>query len=156
MHRTVLALAALLASAAFVPAAQAHDCSDADDAADVADCMRSMLKAPTLRQVLPPVPRTPAALPSAMKPGCDADDADELKECLRALKTPGVGRLVPPDARPVAAIPVEKRLPDRIEAAPATVASTERPARLVEPDATALCQKYFPNVGQMVLVPCSE
>ena len=49
---------------------------------------------------------------------------------------------------------MEKRLPDRTEAAPATVASTERPARLVEPDAAALCQKYFPNVGQMVLVPC--
>jgi hypothetical protein len=152
MHRTVLALAALLASAAFVPAAQAHDCSDADDAADVADCMRSMLKAPTLRQVLPPVPRPSASIKSQ----CDADDAEELKECLRGLKAPGVGRLAPPDARPVAGVPVEKRLPDRTEAAPATVASTERPARLVEPDAAALCQKYFPNVGQMVPVPCSE
>ena len=67
MYRTVLALAALLASAVFAPAAQAHDCSDADDAADVADCMRSMLKAPALRQALPPVPRPPACHQSRMR-----------------------------------------------------------------------------------------
>jgi hypothetical protein len=153
MNKIVIAFAALLASAVFVPAAHA-DCSDPDDASDVADCVRSIVKVPALRPTLPP-----AAMPSAaMKERCDADDADDLKECMQGLKVPGVSRLAPPDARPAAEIPLERQLPDKAEAAPtaATVASSEKPAKLAEPDEAALCQRYFAGVGQMVLVPCRD
>ena len=88
MNKIVIALAALFASAMFAPAAQALDC-DADDASDIADCMRSVMKAPGMRQMLPRAARPPAVI----KGDCDADDAEELKECLRGLKMPGVGRL---------------------------------------------------------------
>jgi hypothetical protein len=150
MNRIVVALAALLASAIFVPAAQA-DCSDPDDASDVAACIRSIVKVPPLRTTLPP-----AAMPSAaMKERCDADDAEELKECLRALKAPAARQIVPPAVRPKAEVPGP---PDRAEAEPAaaTIASSEKPAPRGESDATPLCQKYFPNVGKVVSVPCSE
>lgn len=153
MNKIVIALAALFASAVFTPAAQAFDC-DADDAADVADCARSVMKMPGIRQILPP-----AARPSAViKEECDADDADDLKECLKGLKMPGASRLPPPDARPAAEVPVEGRLPDKAEAAPAagTIASSEKPANPAGSDETRLCQKYFPNVGKMVSVPCRE
>ena len=153
MNRIIIALAALFASAIFVPAAHA-ECSDPDDASDVADCVRSIVKVPGMRRVLPPVARPPAVI----RGECDADDADDLKECLKGLKVPGVGRLPPSAGRPAAEMPAERKLPDKADAAPAagTIASTEKPEKSGEPDKGPLCQKYFPNVGRLVLVPCSE
>jgi hypothetical protein len=153
MRKLVVALAALLASAIFVPAAHA-DCSDPDDASDVADCVRSIVKVPALRPTLPR-----AAMPSAaMKQRCDADDADDLKECMQGLKLPSAGRIVPPDARPTAEFPVGKLLPEKAEATPtaASIASTETPGKLREPNEGPLCQKYFPNVGKLISVPCRD
>ena len=147
MNKIVIALAALFASAMFAPAAQALDC-DADDASDIADCMRSIMKAPAIRQVLPPTARPPAAI----KGDCDADDADDLKECLRGLKMPGVGQLMPKGARPTAESPSEAMLPEKAELAPAAAS----PAKLRGLDDGTLCQKYFPNVGKLVSVPCPE
>src|SRR5712671_7871406 len=131
MNKIVIALAALFASAIFAPAGRAHDCSDPDDAADVADCVRGAVKkVPGIPQVLPPVARPPAAL----KAQCDADDADELKECLRGLKLPGARQVMPQGTRPAADIPVEKKLPTSVEAAPpalpAPVAASEKPAKV--------------------------
>jgi len=154
MNKTVVAVAALLASAIFAPAAHAADCDPDDDAAEIAECVRRAVKIPGLRQVLPP-----AARPStAIKPECDADDEDDLKECLRGLKMPGAGRRVAPGGRPAAEMPVERKPPGKAEAAPAaaSIAATDRPAAVKEPDATRRCQKYFPNVGKTLSVPCNE
>lgn len=152
MNKLVVALAALFASAVLAPAAQAFDC-DADDASDVAECVRSAMKVPGIRQLLPPSARPSAAI----KEACDADDADDLRECLKGLKIPGASRLVPPNARPAAEIPVEKKSADRAEAAPAAASiASDRPAKRGGSDEGPLCQKYFPNVGKLVSVPCRE
>ena len=106
-----------------------------------------------LRQLLPSVPR-----PSALaKEQCDADDAAELKECLKAMRAPNARPLVPPAARPAAEIPVTEA-PDKTAALPPepAVATSDRPATLAAPDEAALCQRYFPNIGQTMQVPCSK
>jgi hypothetical protein len=149
MNKIVIVLAALFASAIFAPATRAHDCSDPDDAANVAKCVRGVV--PGMR---PPVARPPAVTKSQ----CDADDADELKECLRGLRLPGARQVIPQGTRPAAEIPVEKKLPTSVEAAPpappAPVATSEKPAKVGGLEEPALCQKYFPNIGQMIAVPC--
>jgi hypothetical protein len=142
MNRIVIVLAALVASAAFVPAAQAMDC-DPDDVADVAACMRGMMKMPSVKQALPPAPR----LPSALKEECDADSPAELKACMRGMKGPG----------PVAAPPAEKKLPEKSatpSSTPAPVASSKNPATPAGAEEPRLCQQYFASIGQTIAVPC--
>jgi hypothetical protein len=144
MNKIIVVLAALVAAAFLTPAAQAFDC-DADDAAEVADCVRSVLKVPGLPRVLPPVVRPPAVL----RDGCDLEDADDVAECMRKMRVPGVGRLLPKAASPADEIVPTEVLPGKIELAPAA-----GPAKLGGPDGGILCQKYFPSLGRMVLVPC--
>jgi hypothetical protein len=145
MNKTLIALAALFASAILAPAAQACDPEDIAEG----ECARGV-RIPSLRQLLPPAVR-----PSAVaKEQCDADDAAELRECLRGLKIPSARRLVAPDAQPAAGVS-EKVAPDKTAGAPApsTLASSEKPD---VPEPASLCQKYFPNVGQLITVPCGE
>jgi hypothetical protein len=111
------------------------------------------VRIPGLRQLLPPAVR-----PSALaKEQCDADDAAELRECLRGLKIPSARRIAVPDAQPPAEVS-EKVAPDRTAGAPApsTLASSEKSVKPDVPEATSLCQKYFPNIGQLITVPCGE
>jgi hypothetical protein len=156
MNKIVSAVAALFASAVLAPAAQAYDCSDPDDAAEVAACVRGAVKkVPGIPQVLPPVARPSVVI----KPECDADDADDVKECLRGLKLPSAGRVIPQGTRPAAEIPVEKKLPAKVETAPpapppAPVAAPEKPAKVGGLEESGLCQKYFPNIGKLISVPC--
>ena len=153
MNKIVTALAAMLACAIFVPAAHAFDC-DADDAADVAECARSVMKAPGIRRLLP----TPAGPSASLKQQCDADDAEEMKECMRELQASRANRLPPMGARPFAQAPAERKVPEKVEATPTTamIVSSEKTARFAAPDDGPLCQKYFPNVGKLVSVPCSQ
>ena len=155
MHNLGAMLATLVAMILLAPTAVAFDC----DPDDVADCVRSILKVPPVRQVVPSIPRPQAVL----KGECDADDEDDVKACLHGLGVPGVGRLSEPDARPVA-VPTEGKPPEKqSEAAPASATVASRPtpspelAARVEPDvAPERCQKYFSAVGQIVDVPCGE
>jgi hypothetical protein len=146
MNKIIIALAALFASAICAPAAQAY--CDADEIAD-GECGRGM-KMPSLRKLLPPT-----AGPSvAAREECDADDAAELKECLRGLSGQSARPLAGPAARPAADIPAQVA-PDKTAALPpdTTVASSETPAK---PDGASLCQRHFPSIGQSIPVPCSE
>lgn len=117
MHKIGAMLAALAALVLLALTAFAFDC----DTDDVAKCVRSIVKLPPVRQVVPSVPRRSAVL----KGECGSDNADDIKTCLRGLKAPGGGRLSEPDARPAAA-PAEGKPPEKkSEAVPtsATVAS---------------------------------
>ena len=148
MNKTLIALAALFASAI---ARLRLDACDPEDIAE-GECARGV-RMPGLRQLLPPTVR-----PSAVaKEQCDADDAAELRECLRGLKMPSARRIAAPDAQPAAGVS-EKVAPDRTAGAPApsTLASSEKPAKPDGPEPASLCQKYFPNVGQLITVPCGE
>lgn len=155
MHKLGAMLATLVAIVLLAPTAFAFDC----DADDLADCVRSILKVPPVRQVVPSIPRPQAVL----KGECDADDEDDVKACLHGLRVPGGGRLAEPDVRPVA-VPTEGKPPEKkSEAAPASATVASRPtpspelAARVEPDvAPERCQKYFSAVGQIVDVPCGE
>jgi hypothetical protein len=109
MHNFGAMLAALVSIILLAPTAFAFDC----DPDDIADCVRSILKVPPVRQVVPSIPRPPAVL----KGECDADDEDDVKACLRGLRVPGVGRYSEPDARPVAA-PTEGDFPENVAAKP--------------------------------------
>ena len=96
MNKTLIALAALFASAICAPAARRLRPRKTLPRASA----RAGSGSPSLRQLLPPVVR-----PSAVaKEECDADDAAELRECLRGLKMPSARRLAPPDAQPAAGI----------------------------------------------------
>jgi hypothetical protein len=148
MNKTLIALAALFASVISAPAARACDPEDIAEG----ECARGV-RIPSLRQLLPPTVR-----PSAVaKEQCDADDPAELRECLRGLKIPSARRLAAPDAQPAAGVS-EKVAPDKTAGAPApsTLASSEKPAKPDVPEAASLCQKYFPNIGQLITVPCGE
>jgi hypothetical protein len=148
MNKTLIALAALFASLISAPAARACDPEDIAEG----ECARGV-RIPSLRQLLPPAIR-----PSAVaKEQCDADDAAELRECLRGLKIPSARRIAAPDAQPPAEVS-EKVAPDRTAGAPApsTLASSEKSVKPDVPEATSLCQKYFPNIGQLITVPCGE
>jgi hypothetical protein len=146
MNKTIIALAALFASAICAPAAQAH--CDAEEIAE-GECARG-IRMPGFGQLLPPAARSSAAA----KDQCDADDAAELKECLQAMKAHSARQPSPQGARSVAETPT-REAPDRTAAAPpdTTVASTEKSAK---PDEAPLCQRYFPNIGQSMSVPCND
>ena len=147
MIKIIIALAAFFASTVCTPAARAHDC-DPEEIAD-GECGRGV-RIPSLRRLLPPAVRPSVAA----REECDADDADDLKECLRALKVPGARQLAAP-AAPLATEAPAKEAPDKTTALePQTpVASIDKPAKL---DGVQLCQRYFPAIGQSITVPCSE
>jgi hypothetical protein len=148
MNKTIVALAALFASAICAPVAQACDPEEIAEG----ECARGA-RMPSLHQLLPPAVR-----PSAVaKEECDADDAAELKECLRGLKGPSARQLAPPAERSATEVPA-KEAPDKTAAAPpdTTVASSEKPTKPGGPEAASQCQKYSPNIGQMITVPCGE
>jgi len=155
MHKFGAILAALITINYLAPTAFAFDCETDDD---VADCVRSIVKFPPVRKVVPSVPRPSAVL----KEECDDDDEDDIKVCLRGLKVTGVGQNKP-DLRPAATVPAERKPAEKSETAPASATVVPRstrtpglPAR-VEPDrAPERCQKYFSAVGQLVDVPCGE
>jgi hypothetical protein len=148
MTRLLLALAALVASALLAPAAQAFDC-DIEDAADLRECLRGA-KVPAIRQLVPPSIRAPAVRSEA----CDPDEVEDVAKCLRGLRLPGLRHAVPSEVRPAVepkeSRPVPESKPEVARAAPAATDSTARQ------DDGPKCRKYFPNVGQMVLVPCGE
>jgi hypothetical protein len=150
MNKIIVALAALFASAIWVPAAQAHDC-DPEEIAE-GECGRGV-RIPGLRHVLPPAVRPSAAAREA----CDADDAAELKECLRGMRASSGRQFVPPAVRSATEVPA-KEAPDKAAtAAPdTTVAASDKSAKLVGPDGAAICQRYFPNIGKSMPVPCSD
>src|SRR5215831_6944019 len=110
MHNLGAMLAALVAMILLAPTASAFDCHPDD----VADCVRSILKVPPVRQVIPSIPRPQAVL----KGECDAGDEDDVKARPHGLRVPGVGRLSEPDARPVAAFNDAEPTEKKSEAAP--------------------------------------
>jgi hypothetical protein len=150
MNKIIVALAALLASAICAPAAQAYDC-DPEEIAE-GECGRAM-RMPGLRQLVPPAVRQSAAAAEE----CDADDAAELRECLRGLKASSGRQFGPSAGRTATAVPAQEA-PNKTAAVPpdTAVASSETSAKLVGPDAASLCQRYFPNIGQSIPVPCGE
>jgi hypothetical protein len=150
MNKFIYALAALIAVFVCAPAARAE--CDIEDAADLKECLRGA-KVPGMRQLIPSGVRAPAAASAK----CDPDEVDDVAKCLRGLKLPGIRQGMPADVRP-AVEPKENKAvvgskPEPAEAAPVVA---EKPARLGGPDEGPLCKKYFPSVGQMILVPCSE
>jgi len=154
MHKLTV-MTVLVAIILLAPTVRVFGC----DTDNIADCVRSILKVPPIRQVVPTVPRPPA-LPKAE---CDANDEDDVKACLRGFKVPGVGRLSEPDPRPAAAAPAERKPAEKSEVASSSSIAASKPAlspelaARVQPDSTPeRCQKYFPAVGQLVHVPCGE
>jgi hypothetical protein len=135
MNKTMVALAALLASAVWAPAAQACDLEDIA----AGECTRG-LRMPSVRQLVPP----------AARPSADADDAAELKECLRKLRATNARQLVSPGVRSAT-----KEAPGTTLAAPTDtpVALSQIPTRV---DGASLCFRYFANIGQTIPVPCNE
>ncbi len=141
MNKTMVALAALLATAVWTPAAQACDLEDIA----AGECTRG-LRMPSVRQLVPPAARPSAAA----KETCDADDAAELKECLRKLRATNARQLVSPGVRSAT-----KEAPGTTLAAPTDtpVALSQIPTRV---DGASLCFRYFANIGQTIPVPCNE
>jgi hypothetical protein len=164
MKKSLLALAALVSSMAFVPAAHADDCDPDDGAAEFARCLAER-KLRSLRTIVPPVARAPAA---AVRGDCDPDD-DDFKACMRAMRVPGMrqgipsGQAVPSEARPKA-----KMRPSRDDSRVAADAKPETPARApAAPEAASAkagadvsdgpaCTKFLPNLGKSVVIPCVE
>jgi hypothetical protein len=152
MSKLIYALAALVACVISAPAARARDVEDVEEVSDLKDCLRGA-KVPGIRQLAPSEIRPSAAAREA----CDPDEVDDVARCLRGLKLPGTRQGIPADVRPVVE-PKEHRTvigssPEPAQGAPVVA---EQPARLGGPDDGALCKKYFPNVGELITVPCSE
>jgi len=149
MNKFIYALAAPVAYVISAPAARA---CDVEDVSDLKDCLRGA-KVPSIRQLIPSEIRPSAAAREA----CDPDEVDDVARCLRGLKLPTIRQGIPADVRPVVE-PKEHRAvigsnPEPAQGAPVVV---EQPAKLGGPDEGPLCKKYFPNIGQMITVPCSE
>lgn len=141
MRKLLLALGALIASAAFVPAAQADDCDPDDGAMEFAQCLAER-KLGSLRKIMPP----PGRPPMAISDDCDPDD-DDFKSCMRSMRMPGMRRGgVPSGMRPKAEKIARPEAPAQAKPVKAAAEAGEGPA----------CTKYMPNLGKSVPVPCVE
>jgi hypothetical protein len=152
MKKLLLALAALLASVAFVPAAHADDCDPDDGAAEFARCLakRSLNR---LRQA--PTPR----LPSRLSKLCDADDDED--DCPRSARIPAVRQPLPPTPRSRAEMPTTRHkqsaAPEPKSRAAATPPdATVGPATAAAASEAPVCTRYLPNLGKTIVIPCSE
>jgi hypothetical protein len=148
MKQLLLAVTALIASMLIVPAAQASDCDD-DDAVELARCL-ARAKIPGARQFIAPPGRSPAAIATR----CDPDE-DDYQDCLRALKVPAARPSLPSGPRTV----VEPKSATPSLAPPAADKSSRTggpQAKAGSGAGTDLCKKYFPSIGQVVMVPCGE
>jgi hypothetical protein len=152
MKTLLLALAALLAGVAFIPAAHADDCDPDDGAVEFARCIAS--------KAVPMVIPAPAGSPAMIGKLCDPDEDDD---CVRRLAVPGARRYVPSGpsgVRPRAAV---KDYRDRRIAAgakpdtPAPAAPETSPAKAsADAGDGPVCTRYLPNLGKSVVIPCVE
>lgn len=157
MKKMLLALGALIASAAFVPAAQADDCDPDDGAVEFAKCLAGK-KLPGLGQILPPM-RPPVAIGK----DCDPDD-DDFKACMRDMKLPGMrqgmssGQAIPSEMRPKADVRQfrddNKVAGGKVEPPASPEASSMKAAGEVTDG--PVCTRFLPNLGKSVVIPCSQ
>lgn len=160
MKKLLLALAALISSVAFVPAAYADDCDPDDGAAEFAKCMAER-KLGALRKIMP----TPGRTPSAIARDCDPDD-DDFKACMRSMKVPGVRQGVPAGRAIPSERPKADAQPSRDDSKVATGAKRAAPAPApaapevgsakagTEVSDAPACTKFLPNLGKSVVIPC--
>ncbi len=151
MTRYAFALAALLASQTFAPAARADDCDPDDGAAEFARCL-AQRNLNRLRQTLPAPPR----LPSRLGKLCDADDDED--DCPRGGRIPAVRQPLPPmpPSRQKQSATPEPTSTPKARAASAPPDATPGPATAAAASEPPVCTRYLPNLGKTIVIPCTE
>jgi hypothetical protein len=147
MKKLLLALTALLASVAFVPAAHAEDCDPDDGAAEFASCLAQR----SLKRLRPAMPAP--AMPSRLGPVCDADDDED--DCPRSVRMPipAARQPLPAMPRQKAEMPAPEKQPARAAAMPPAPAGGPPTAAVSE---APVCTRYLPNLGKTIVIPCAE